>query len=197
MAATGQRAERADAARNRRRILQAAEDLLAERGSGHVSLDAVAAAAGVGKGTVFRRFGSRADLMRALVEERVLALARAVASGPPPLGPGAPARQRLAAFLDAVVEIATRNADVMGAYEHALAARESAAVSRQTTAVYRDWHAHISSLISESDPALDAEVLAHVLLGSLHSDLVRHLMARGESSRLAAALRHLADALLA
>jgi AcrR family transcriptional regulator len=197
----GQRRERADAIRNRRRILEAAENLLAEaqrmqRGSGHVSIDAVAAAAGVGKGTVFRRFGSRAELMRALVEERVRALAEAVASGQPPLGPGAPAALRLAAFLDAAVEIATRNADVMAAYDHALTAQESADFSRQTTTVYRAWHAHISALIAEADPALDAELLAHVLLGSLHSDLVRHLLARGESQRLAGTLRSLAAALL-
>jgi AcrR family transcriptional regulator len=193
---TRQRRERADAIRNRRLILQAAETLLAEGGSGHVSIDAVAAAAGVGKGTVFRRFGSRAELMRALVEERVRALAEAVESGPPPLGPGAPAAQRLTAFLDAIVEIATRNADVMAAYDHALTAQESAAVGRQTTAVYQAWHTHVSTLITEADPALDAELLAHVLLGSLHSDLVRHLMARGESQRLAGTLRHLASVLL-
>jgi AcrR family transcriptional regulator len=57
-----------------RLILQAAADLLARGGPGHVSIDEVAAAAGVGKGTVFRRFGSRAGLMHALVEQHVLDL---------------------------------------------------------------------------------------------------------------------------
>jgi AcrR family transcriptional regulator len=193
---TVQRRERADAARNRRMILRAAEDLLARGGTGHVSIDDVAAAAGVGKGTVFRRFGSRAGLMRALVGERVDALSASVASGPPPLGPGAPAAERLAAFLDAVVGIAGSNAAIMAAYEHALTAREAEAVSRQANSVYRDWHAHVSALIAEARPGLDAELLADILLSSLHSDLARHLMSHGETGRLTAALHQLITVLL-
>ena len=54
--------ERADAARNRRRILAAAEKLFAENGVSCTSMDAIAAEAGVGKGTLFRRFGDRASL---------------------------------------------------------------------------------------------------------------------------------------
>lgn len=193
---TSQARERADAARNRRLILQAAADLLARDGPGHVSIDEVAAAAGVGKGTVFRRFGSRAGLMRALVEQHVLDLAESVASGPPPLGPGAPAQARLAAFLDAVAEIATRNAAVMAAYDHTLTAQESAAISGQVSSVYHAWHVHISALITEARPGLDAELLAHILLDSLHSDLVRRLLADGDSRRLTATLRHLIAVLL-
>ncbi|HEV7854381.1 MAG TPA: helix-turn-helix domain-containing protein, partial [Mycobacterium sp.] len=52
--------ERGDAARNRTLLLEAARRLIAERGADAVSMDDIAAAAGVGKGTVFRRFGSRA-----------------------------------------------------------------------------------------------------------------------------------------
>jgi AcrR family transcriptional regulator len=62
--------ERADAARNRRRILAAAEKLFAENGVSCTSMDAIAAEAGVGKGTLFRRFGDRASLARALLSER-------------------------------------------------------------------------------------------------------------------------------
>ena len=68
--------ERADAARNRTRILCAAERLFAERGAGCVSMDEVAEAAGVGKGTLFRRFGSRAALARCAAQR-----ARARVSG--------------------------------------------------------------------------------------------------------------------
>jgi AcrR family transcriptional regulator len=60
-------------------------------------MEQVAAAAGVGKGTVFHRFGNRMGLMYALMVERAKALEQAVASGPPPLGPGAPDRDRLLA----------------------------------------------------------------------------------------------------
>jgi AcrR family transcriptional regulator len=189
-------AERADAARNRRLILAAAAGLLASGGPGHVSIDAVAAAAGVGKGTVFRRFGSRAGLMHALIEQHVASLAESVASGPPPLGPGAPALVRLAAFLDAVVEVTARNAAIMAAYDQALAAPESALTTDRIRSVYDAWHAHVSALITEARPGLDAELLAHILLDSLHGDLARRLLAGGESGRLTATLNHLVTALL-
>ncbi|NKE58010.1 helix-turn-helix transcriptional regulator [Lentzea sp. PSKA42] len=61
--------ERADAARNRAAILAAATELIRERGIEAVSIDDVAAAAGVGKGTVFRRFGDKAGLIQAVVDE--------------------------------------------------------------------------------------------------------------------------------
>lgn len=61
--------ERADAARNRAAILAAATRLIGERGIDAVSVEDVATAAGVGKGTVFRRFGDKAGLVRAVVDE--------------------------------------------------------------------------------------------------------------------------------
>src|SRR5690242_20884687 len=82
-------AERADAARNRERILCAARRLFAERGAGCVSMDAVADAAGVGKGTLFRRFGSRAALALAVASEDEQDLQEGLIRGEPPLGPGA------------------------------------------------------------------------------------------------------------
>src|ERR1700748_715434 len=81
------RPERADAVRNRRAILAATEELLATHRPRAVSIEQAAAAAGVGKGTVFPRFGSRMGLMTALMIERAQALTEAVASGSPPLGP--------------------------------------------------------------------------------------------------------------
>jgi AcrR family transcriptional regulator len=189
---SGRGRERADAARNRRLILRAAEGLLAGSGPGFVSIDEVAAAAGVGKGTVFRRFGSRAGLMHALVEQHVQDLAESVAGGPPPLGPGAPAQERLAAFLDAVVEITARHAAIMAAYDHALSAQELDRIG----SVYQAWQAHIGALIAEARPGLDAELLADILLGSLHSDLARRLMAGGDSGRVTATLHQLVAVLL-
>ncbi|MFC7511693.1 TetR/AcrR family transcriptional regulator [Streptomyces thermocarboxydus] len=62
--------ERADAARNRRKILDAAARLVAAEGAAGLSLDLVAKAADVGVGTVYRRFGDRAGLVFALLEDR-------------------------------------------------------------------------------------------------------------------------------
>jgi AcrR family transcriptional regulator len=181
--------ERADAARNRRAILGAAEDLFARNGPEHVSIDQVATAAGVGKGTVFHRFTSREGLMRALVEDRVHAVQEAFTSGPPPLGPGAPPSERLAAFLDALIELVTKNIALIAAYEQSTS-------DRQASPIYQAWHAHIRALITEARPELDAELLAHIVLGALHSDLIVHLLRNGQSDRLAKSLRDLVESLL-
>jgi AcrR family transcriptional regulator len=61
---------RADAERNRARILAAAAEVFAERGL-DVSLDDVAALAGVGVGTVYRRFPDKDALIEALFEEKI------------------------------------------------------------------------------------------------------------------------------
>ncbi|MDV3127056.1 TetR/AcrR family transcriptional regulator [Mycobacterium sp. 21AC1] len=90
--------ERGDAARNRLLLLDAARRLIAERGPDAVSTDDIAVAAGVGKGTLFRRFGSRAALMMVLLDEDEHAHQEAFMFGPPPLGPGAPPLERLLAY---------------------------------------------------------------------------------------------------
>jgi AcrR family transcriptional regulator len=60
--------ERADAAANRRHILQAAVRLFGERGAERVSMDEVARAAGVGKGTLYRRYPDKAALCVAVMD---------------------------------------------------------------------------------------------------------------------------------
>lgn len=90
--------ERGDAARNRALLLDAARRLVDERGAEAVTTDDIAVAAGVGKGTLFRRFGSRAGLMIVLLDEDEKAQQQAFLFGPPPLGPGAPPVQRLIAY---------------------------------------------------------------------------------------------------
>ena len=77
---------RADAERNRLRILDAAADVCAERGL-QVSLDEVAERAGVGVGTVYRRFPNREALIDELFRTRVeefLAMVDAAAADPDP-----------------------------------------------------------------------------------------------------------------
>ena len=90
--------ERADARRNRERILCAAARLIALKGIDGMSMDDVAAEAGVGKGTLYRRFGDRSSLLRALISEPEQAFQDALIRGPAPLGPGAPPAERLHAF---------------------------------------------------------------------------------------------------
>jgi len=67
---TAARPLRRDAERNRRRILEAAAEAFAERGL-TITMDDIAAHAGVGVGTVYRRFPQKDLLIEALFEERV------------------------------------------------------------------------------------------------------------------------------
>jgi AcrR family transcriptional regulator len=199
------RKERADAARNRRAILAATERLLEAHRAQDISMDQVAAAAGVGKGTIFHRFGSRAGLMRALMVERAQSLSEAIADGPPPLGPGATARDRLFAFLDAMLETVARNKSLLSELAHTEAAEVSApdpadadgnAAGDQGGTVYSLWHSHLSGLLAAERPDVDAAMTADLILGSLHSELVLARLAADGPKRVAAALRAMVSALL-
>jgi AcrR family transcriptional regulator len=92
------RAERADAARNRVHLLTTARRMLAEQGADKLTMDALAERAGLGKGTVFRRFGTRAGIFQALLDDDEHVFQQDVLSGPPPLGPGAAPLERLIAY---------------------------------------------------------------------------------------------------
>jgi polyketide synthase 12 len=92
------RAERADAVRNRRHLLATARKMLGRQGADMLTMDALAEQAGLGKGTVFRRFGTRAGIFQALLDDDERVFQEQVLAGPPPLGPGAPAIDRLIAY---------------------------------------------------------------------------------------------------
>ncbi len=80
------RRPRADAVRNRERVLIAAEALFAELGL-HAQTDDIAARAGVGVGTVFRHFPTKRDLVEAVIARRtesLIADARDAAADPSP-----------------------------------------------------------------------------------------------------------------
>jgi AcrR family transcriptional regulator len=165
--------ERADAVRNRRRILDAAARLFADLGVDRVSLDAVAAAAGVGKGTVFRRFGDKAGLAAALLDERERALQTAILTGPPPLGPGARPAKRAAAFTRAYLDYALANPELVKMSETASAG------ARFRIGAFGFWHAHLRILLTEAGhPPKRAAVLAHALLAPLAAE---HLIAQREA----------------
>jgi AcrR family transcriptional regulator len=61
---------RADAERNRRRILDAARDVFAARGT-EAGVDEIARAAGVGIGTLYRRFPTKEELLQAVIRDRL------------------------------------------------------------------------------------------------------------------------------
>ncbi|MER6563008.1 TetR/AcrR family transcriptional regulator [Streptomyces sp. NPDC001027] len=159
---------RADAARNRARLLDAAARLIAEHGAAGVTMEAVASAAHVGKGTVFRRFGDRTGLLNALLDHSEKQFQAAFLSGPPPLGPGAPPVERLRAFGLAHLARCVDQLDLQ-------LAAEPGPDRRHSVPVRRVHHHHLAVLLRQALPDADAELLAHTLMGYLDPVLVHHL----------------------
>ncbi|MET8854238.1 helix-turn-helix domain-containing protein [Amycolatopsis sp. NPDC004625] len=159
--------ERADAARNRIRVLEAAEALFAERGVDAVTMDDVAGAAGVGKGTLYRRFGDKGGLAMALLDERERELQERILTGPPPLGPGAGPADRLGAFVAAYLDLLDRQLDLV------LLSETATTGARFRTGAHALWRQHCRHLL-EAGGAAGAEIAADVLLAALAAEQVRH-----------------------
>lgn len=175
--------ERADAARNRVAVLEAAARLFAEQGVEAVSMDQVAAA-GVGKGTLFRRFGDKSGLAAALLDARERLLQEAVLSGPPPLGPGAPAGERLAAFLNAYFDYLLEHLALVRMSETATPG------ARYRIGAYRFWHRHVAILLTTTP---DPDHTAHALLAALAADHVAALLPELGEQRMRIGLLRLAQ----
>jgi AcrR family transcriptional regulator len=159
--------ERADAARNRRRVLDAAQKLFDERGIAAVTLDDVVAAAGVGKGTLFRRFGDKAGLAVALLDEQERALQDRILAGPPPLGPGADPVERLTAFVRTYVGYVARNTELVAMSQLASPG------ARLRTGSHRFWRQHCEFLLASAGAA-DPGLRADIVLAGLTAEQVGH-----------------------
>ena len=159
--------ERADAARNRAKALAAAERLFAARGVAAVSMDDIAASAGVGKGTLYRRFRDKSGLAAALLDERESRLQAAMLGGPPPLGPGAPPADRLAAFAAAYLEFVDAHLDLVAMSQTASPG------ARLRTGSHQFWCQHCRILLSEAGAA-DPGLRADAILAALTAEQVRH-----------------------
>ncbi|CNF57212.1 TetR family transcriptional regulator [Mycobacterium tuberculosis] len=161
-------AERADAALNRRRILRAAAEVIAARGPEAASMDEVARAAGVGVGTVYRRFGDRARLVYAVIDDRERDFQHAFIHGPPPLGPGAPAPERLRAFLHALADRTDAQAELL------VTAESDPPDARFRDGSYALYHQHVAMLLARIRPGADTAYLADALLAPLAANLLLH-----------------------
>lgn len=178
--------ERADAARNRLRILEAAAELFAERGVEHVSMDDVAGRAGVGKGTLYRRFGDKAGLALALLDEQDRVLQEQMIRGDAPLGPGAPPRERLYAFGEAYLDFVARHGQLLS-----VAADLGGLYGSPPWQLYRT---HLVVLLSEAAPDGDAEMGAEFFLDVLNPcAYVRRIDQGFSHARLVRGWRQLVD----
>ena len=166
------RAERKDAAENRRQILAAARRLVAEHGVDAVCMDEIARAAGVGKGTLYRRYAHKGELCQALLDDgartfqdEVLARLRAG---------GEPALAQLTFFLGRLAAFNEENAALLGAVSAAAAGQRRDAYYR--SAPY-EWQRLIVTTILRRAvqggecPPLDVEYLADAILALLDIDL--------------------------
>jgi AcrR family transcriptional regulator len=159
--------ERADAARNRQRILAAASELFADRGAACVSMQDVARAAGVGMGTMYRRFGDRAGLTFSLLGERHRAFQEQLLRGDPPLGPGAPVAERLHAFGRRRIELLDDTEAEM-----LLTTVSDSATLRGPDAAYRT---HLAMLLRHVVPHVDVEYAVDTLVMAFDARLHVHL----------------------
>ena len=162
-------AERVDAARNRRLLLAAARQIIAGQGAGKLTMDGLAARAGLGKGTVFRRFGTRAGIFQALLDDDERDFQQQVLSGAPPLGPGAPAPDRLIAYGRARIDFLIGHREIARA---ALDGREPVPAGSQTPMS----RAHIRSLLDKVRLGpVDLDILATQLTAALDGPLLLYL----------------------
>ncbi|WP_280236663.1 TetR/AcrR family transcriptional regulator [Nocardia cyriacigeorgica] len=150
---------RADAERNRAAILAVAGRLICDDKLSNVSMDEVAAAAGVGKGTLFRRFTDREGLIRALFDDRT---AR-----------GWDEVRRLAA--DTNVPVGERILTVV-AYVFDLTIVELQPLTRALpegcqAETWAPWRELLAGLIAQVAPDADAEFLAIAIFSSMRPDI--------------------------
>src|SRR5262249_6986861 len=150
--------------RNEARVLDAAAELAAGDGASALTIERVAARAGVGKATVMRRFGDKAGLIAALLGEQERQLQEQIGRGQPPPGPGAPPLDRIDAFLDALVRLYVRNLDLVHASETASPG------ARYRVGAYRAWRQHLALLLHEASETVDPDLAAHVLLAPVAAE---------------------------
>ncbi|MFI6334087.1 TetR/AcrR family transcriptional regulator [Streptomyces sp. NPDC050535] len=172
------RKPRADAARNREAVLAAADTLFATCESPEaVTMADIAAAAGVGKATLFRGFGDRTGLIHALYETRLAPIRLAAEEGPPPLGPATPPLQRVPALLDAVLCFKIDNRHL------ALALEGIGGDSPYRAEHYERWHSTLQESLEKVPGLTDGDFAAHALLAAVRADLVEHLIGRQRMTR--------------
>lgn len=182
-----QPSERSDAAKNRAKVLAAAERLFADQDPRRVTMDAIAREARVGRATLYRRYPDPHSIAVALLDEHERRLQEKIIYGEPPLGPGAPPHERLAAFYDAMIEL-------LDTHLH-LALGAETGRQRFRTGAYRFWHTHVRVLLATAGIA-DSEAMTDVLLAPLAPEIYEHMRDEGLARpQIADAVRQLATLL--
>ena len=120
------------------RILEAAKRILSERGFAALTLEAIAAEAGVNKAATRYHFGSKAGLIEAVVDEIVLDECASMARD---LAPGAGLDERLDSFIDSVRRMAVDPSTFGGFYDILPHALRDRALRTRLVRLYEVWYA--------------------------------------------------------
>ncbi|HET7477876.1 MAG TPA: helix-turn-helix domain-containing protein [Rubrobacteraceae bacterium] len=187
--------ERKDAARNRRKIVETARRLFSERGVTQVSMEEISRAAGVGKGTLYRRFPNKGLLCQALMDEptrefqeetlRILGDAR---RGP---------LEKLDLFLDGLVRFTDENLDLLYGGNEPLCGADRLARFEHPAFDWRRWTVlgllRAAAREGDLNETLDLEYLAAALLAPLDVDFFyfQRRVREMTTKRISAGLRSL------
>ncbi len=169
------RRERCDAIEHRRQILTAARDLFAEQGIDRTSMQEIAGRAGVGKGTLYRRFAHKGEVCQALLTDDIAAFQQQITAALH--GPAAPvsALARLEWFLDQLLGLVEGHIPLLAAVQ------EAAAGARRDDAFQNRFYcwlfAQIKDLLGEAVAGgdarpIDLDVTADAILAALAPPLV-------------------------
>ncbi|ABG04015.1 transcriptional regulator, TetR family [Rubrobacter xylanophilus DSM 9941] len=188
-------AERSDAARNRRRIVEAARRLFAERGACAVSMEEIAREAGIGKGTLYRRFPHKGVLCEALLDEPTRQLQEETMRDL--ADPGSGPLEKLDRFLSRLARFTEENLDLLYGGHEPLSGEARVAYYSHPAHQWRRWTVLglLRAAVREGalGEELDVEYLSEALLAPLGVDLYYHQRrVQGMSAeRIAAGLRSL------
>jgi AcrR family transcriptional regulator len=196
--APSDRSERRDAAANRALILETAESLFAEHGVANVNMADIAQAAGVGKGTLYRRFANKAELALALMDTQMREFQEAMLGRMRQQSEQDMSKlEQLDQFLDALVYFVDRHSPLLCVVQSEGLLDGMGEQERQRPHFWQ--HLTISGLVQgaindgELPPNLDVAYVADALLATLNASLFRFQReGRGFSlERISAGLRRL------
>jgi AcrR family transcriptional regulator len=174
--ASPKRAQRADAIANRALILGTAQQLFAEHGVTNICMTAIAEAAGVGKGTLYRGFANKGELCLALLDEdmrifqnKIIQIFRDKYDQP--------ALTRLDTFLDHLVRFMDFHAPLLREVQMQEASRSFETAEQTSSQKWSSWlHATIGLLLQQAQQNgetsdLDIPYLVDAILAPLNADL--------------------------
>ncbi|MEZ4832044.1 MAG: helix-turn-helix domain-containing protein [Caldilineaceae bacterium] len=185
------RAERRDAVENRQRVLAAAKALFAEHGVANVHMAQIAEAAGVGKGTLYRRFANKADLCQALMHDQLSEHQEAILARLHGMQEAkAPYLERLKVFFEEVVVFTERHVPLLCEVQRGGQIGGSTAARPFSVAAHdRERSAHAAVRAGELPSDTDVPMRVDLLLAPLTASYFRYLRRRHSLEAIREALR--------